>query len=419
MSDQRTVARNNAILGLSVIISGGDHLGKEGEVVNFKGSGAWVVDCGNNEIFATRPKNCMIKFDEDNMEKMKALADYFTSGEGSKWIKKPPLVECVEAEEEYIQYYYDEEEEMFVEHEERIIFKIIGEENVPAPPPKKKPKTTGGSKTQIDHAEGGSDNEGCDNEGRDSNNDRAQRLQRRNGGSNNTNDGSDNEGCDNEGRDANNDQRATHGGGGDGSGSNNTNGGNSGGIENNGGNGGGRGDGSENNGGNDGVLQSYFNYSGPNQMSNTLFNLEMKKLVMMKLHEVKVKACEACVEQLKHKVNATVAEVKGREDIKQFFIELRKLEKKIERFVKQCKEWEGDADFDEVRKILLKDIEELKKEREVITDMLAAEDESIRKTYNACFVEMMDNIKISGALLKEVTATWKNFVYQDHVAKLW
>ena len=154
-------------------------------------------------------------------------------------------------------------------------------------------------------------------------------------------------------------------------------------------------------------------------MSNTLFNLEMKKLVMMKLHEVKVKACEACVEQLKHKVNATVAEVKGREDIKQFFIELRKLEKKIERFVKQCKEWEGDADFDEVRKILLKDIEELKKEREVITDMLAAEDEKIRKTYSACFVEMMDELKIRGDDLKEVTATWKNFVYQDHVAKLW
>ena len=121
MSDQRTVARNNAILGLSVIISGGDHLGKEGEVVNFKGSGAWVVDCGNNEIFATRPKNCMIKFDEDNMEKMKALADYFTSGEGSKWIKKPPLVECVEAEEEYIQYYYDEQEDKMAEFDPNML----------------------------------------------------------------------------------------------------------------------------------------------------------------------------------------------------------------------------------------------------------------------------------------------------------
>ena len=182
---------------------------------------------------------------------------------------------------------------------------------------------------------------------------------------------------------------------------------------------GGNGGGSENNGGNDGVLQNYFNYSGPNQMSNTLFNLEMKKLVMMKYHEIKAKAGEACVEQLKKEVNAAVAEVKGRENIKQFFIELRKLEKKIERFVKQGNDWEGDADFDEMREMLLKNIEELKKEREVITDMLAAEDESIRKTYSACFVEMMDNIKISGALLKEVTATWKNFVYQDHVAKLW
>ena len=83
------------------------------------------------------------------------------------------------------------------------------------------------------------------------------------------------------------------------------------------------------------------------------------------------------------------------------------------------KEWEGNANFDELQEILLKNIKELKKEQKVITDKLAEEDESIRETYNACFVEMMDELKIRGDDLKEVTATWKNFVYQDHVAKLW
>ena len=40
---------------------------------------------------------------------------------------------------------------------------------------------------------------------------------------------------------------------------------------------------------------------------------EMKKVMAEKYHEVKVKAGEACVEQLKKEVNAAVAEVKGRE----------------------------------------------------------------------------------------------------------
>ena len=82
------------------------------------------------------------------------------------------------------------------------------------------------------------------------------------------------------------------------------------------------------------------------------------------------------------------------------------------------KEWEGNANFDELREILLKNIEELKKQLEVITDKLAAEDESIRETYNARFAKMMNELKIRGDDLSEVMAMWKTFVDQDHVAKL-
>ena len=85
MSDPRTAARNNAIKGISVIVYEGEHKGNEGEVIDFKGNGAWVVDCGNNEIFSTRSSNCMVKFDKDNMGKMKALADYYYIGEGKKF----------------------------------------------------------------------------------------------------------------------------------------------------------------------------------------------------------------------------------------------------------------------------------------------------------------------------------------------
>ena len=66
----------------------------------------------------------------------------------------------------------------------------------------------------------------------------------------------------------------------------------------------------------------------------------------------------------------------------------------------------------------MKNIKELKKEQKVITDKLAEEDESTRETYNACCVEMMDDLKIRGDDLSEVMAMWKNFVDQDHVAKL-
>ena len=134
-------------------------------------------------------------------------------------------------------------------------------------------------------------------------------------------------------------------------------------------------------------------------------------------YKVKVKAGEACVDRLKKQVNVAVAKVK--EDIKQSFIELGKLKEKTEQFDAQCKKWEGNANFDELREILLKNIKELKKEQKVITDKLAEEDESIRETYNACFVEMMDDLKIRGDDLSEVMAMWKNFVDQDHVAKLW
>ena len=82
------------------------------------------------------------------------------------------------------------------------------------------------------------------------------------------------------------------------------------------------------------------------------------------------------------------------------------------------KEWEGNANFDELREILLKNIKELKKEQKVITDKLAEEDESIRETYNARFAKMMNELKIRGDDLSEVMAMWKNFVDQDHVAKL-
>ena len=110
--------------------------------------------------------------------------------------------------------------------------------------------------------------------------------------------------------------------------------------------------------------------------------------------------------------------MKGREDIKQSFIELGKLKEKTEQFVKQCKEWEDNAYFEEHRVIMLKDIEELKEQRKVITDKLAAEDESIRETYNARFAEMMIDLEISGGDMSEVMVMWKNFVDQDHVAKL-
>ena len=143
---------------------------------------------------------------------------------------------------------------------------------------------------------------------------------------------------------------------------------------------------------------------------------EMRKVMAQEYYKVKVKAGEACVDFLKQKVNVAVAKVK--EDIKQSFIELGKLKEKTEQFDAQCKEWEGNANFDELREILLKNIEELKKEQKVITDKLAEEDESIRETYNACFVEMMDDLKIRGDDLSEVMAMWKNFVDQDHVAKL-
>ena len=187
-------------------------------------------------------------------------------------------------------------------------------------------------------------------------------------------------------------------------GSNNTNGG-----ENLGGNGGGGGD----------WRNSYFNYSGdPNLLNDEQYVLEMKRVMAEKNYEIMVWAGEVCVDFLKKKVNVAVAEVKGREDVKQYFITLGKLEKKTERFVKQCKEWEGDADFDEHRVIMLKDIEELKEQRKVITDKLAAEDESIRETYNARFAEMMIDLEISGGDMSEVMVMWKNFVYQDHVAKL-
>ena len=143
---------------------------------------------------------------------------------------------------------------------------------------------------------------------------------------------------------------------------------------------------------------------------------EMRKVMAQEYYKVKVKAGEACVDFLKQKVNVAVAKVK--EDIKQSFIELGKLKEKTEQFDAQCKKWEGNANFDELREILLKNIKELKKEQKVITDKLAVEDESIRETYNARFAKMMNELKIRGDDLSEVMAMWKTFVDQDHVAKL-
>ena len=118
MSDPRTVARNNAIKGISVIVYEGKHQGNEGKVIDFKGNGDWVVDCGNNEIFSTRSSNCMVKFDKDDIGKMKALADYYTSGEGKKLQVHPYIVVYDEGEKNYIEYEYDEEEEMFANSED-------------------------------------------------------------------------------------------------------------------------------------------------------------------------------------------------------------------------------------------------------------------------------------------------------------
>ena len=143
---------------------------------------------------------------------------------------------------------------------------------------------------------------------------------------------------------------------------------------------------------------------------------EMRKVMAQEYYKVKVKAGEACVDRLKKQVNVAVAKVK--EDIKQSFIELCKLKEKTEQFAEQCKKWEGNANFEVYRVNMLNDIEELKKQRKVITDKLAAEDESIRETYNARFAKMMNELKIRGDDLSEVMAMWKNFVDQDHVAKL-